>query len=95
MAFLCATVLLTNYLLGAGRRWIVAVLGAGTVAAGVVFYRAHGNPATTARADLVIQGLVTVVVAVGFLYAHKEVGRRPRLESVLARGRRGSGAARP
>jgi O-antigen/teichoic acid export membrane protein len=95
MAFLCATVLLTNYLLGAGRRWIVAVLGAGTIAAAVVFYRAHGNPATTARADLVVQGLVTVVVAVGFLYAHKEVGRRPRLESVLARGRRGSGATRP
>jgi len=87
MAFLCATVLLTNYLLGAGRRWIVAALGAGTVAASIVVYRAHGNPSSTARADLLVQGVLTIVVAVGFLNAHRAVGRRPALESVLARFR--------
>jgi O-antigen/teichoic acid export membrane protein len=95
MAFLCATVLLTNYLLGAGRRWIVAALGAGTAAAAIVFWRAHGDPATTARADLVVQGVLTLVMSVGFLNAHRAVGRRPALESVLARGRRASGTERP
>lgn len=94
MAFLCATVLLTNYLLGAGRRWIVAVLGAGTVAAAIFVYRAHGEPAATARADLAVQGVLAVVVAVGFLNAHRAVGRRPRLES-FARGPRTSGVGRP
>jgi O-antigen/teichoic acid export membrane protein len=80
MAFLCVTVLLTNYLLGAGRRWIVAVLGAGTAAAAVVFYRAHGDPATTARADLVVQALLAGVVGLGFLRLHKVADRRPGLE---------------
>ncbi len=80
MAFLCATVLLTNYLLGAGRRWIVVALGAGTAAAAVVFYEAHGDPARTARADLVIQCLLAAVVGFGFLRVHKVSGRRPGLQ---------------
>lgn len=80
MAFLCVTVLLTNYLLGAGRRWIVVVLGAGTAAAAVVFYQAHGDPSRTARADLVVQALLAGVVGVGFLRVHKVAGRRPGLQ---------------
>ncbi len=80
MAFLCVTVLLTNYLLGAGRRWIVAVLGAGTAAAAVVFYQAHGDPSKTARADLVVQALLAGLVGVGFLRVHKVAGRRPGLQ---------------
>jgi len=80
MAFLCVTVLLTNYLLGAGRRWIVIVLGAGTAAAAVVFYQAHGDPSRTARADLVVQALLAGVVGVGFLRVHKVAGRRAGLQ---------------
>jgi O-antigen/teichoic acid export membrane protein len=80
MAFLCVTVLLTNYLLGAGRRWIVVVLGVGTAAAAVVFYQAHGDPSRTARADLVIQALLAGVVGVGFLRVHKVADRRPGLQ---------------
>jgi O-antigen/teichoic acid export membrane protein len=95
MAFLCVTVLLTNYLLGAGRRWIVAALGAGTVALAIVVYRAHGDPAPTARADLVVQAVLTLVVSAGFLNAHRAVGRRPRLESVLARDHRTPGTGWP
>jgi hypothetical protein len=73
----------------------VAALGAGTVAAAIVFWRAHGDPATTARADLVVQGVLTLVVSMGFLNAHRAAGRRPALESVLARGRRAPGTDRP
>ncbi|MFZ0668122.1 MAG: hypothetical protein WAM97_20415 [Acidimicrobiales bacterium] len=71
MAFLCITVLLTNYLLGAGIRWIVVVLGIGTVVSGFVFYSTHGIPGPTARADLIIQAVLAAVVAVGFLQAHR------------------------
>jgi O-antigen/teichoic acid export membrane protein len=95
MVFLSATVLLTNYLLGAGRRWIVVVLGVGTAAAAIVFYRAHGNRISTARDDLLVQGVLTVVVAVGFLYAHRAAGRRLGVESVLVRGGRAAGSGRP
>ena len=80
MAFLCVTVLLTNYLLGAGRRWIVAVLGAATVAAAAVFYQAHGDASRTARADLIVQALLAAIVGVGFLRAHKVERRRPGLQ---------------
>ncbi len=80
MVFLSLTVLLTNYLLGAGRRWIVAVLGAGTAAAAVTFYQAHGDPSRTARSDLVVQALLAAVVGVGFLRVHKVARRRPGLQ---------------
>ncbi len=80
MVFLCVTVLLTNYLLGAGRRWIVAVLGAGTAAAAVVFYQAHGEPLDTARADLLVQAVLVGVVSFGFLRVHKVARRRPGLQ---------------
>jgi O-antigen/teichoic acid export membrane protein len=80
MVFLCVTVLLTNYLLGAGRRWIVAVLGVGTAAAAVVFYQAHGEPLDTARADLLVQAVLAGVVSLGFLRVHKVARRRPGLQ---------------
>jgi hypothetical protein len=74
------TVLLTNYLLGAGRRWIVGVLGAGTVIAAVVFYQAHGDASRTARADLMVQALLAAIVGIGFLRVHKVARRRPGLQ---------------
>lgn len=93
MAFLCATVLFTNYLLGAGRRWIVAVLGAGTVVAAVALYEAHGQPISTARADLCVQAGLTCVVGIGFAVAHREVAnrvvaKRTGLESLPAPGQK-------
>jgi hypothetical protein len=88
MAFLCITVLLTNYLLGAGIRWIVVVLGIGTVVSGFVFYSTHGIPGPTARDDLIIQAVIAAVVAVGFLQAHRSHERltpaRSELKSLAA-----------
>jgi hypothetical protein len=90
MAFLCVTVLLTNYLLGAGMRWIVVVLGTGTVVAGFVFYEMHGKPGPTARADLILQAVLAAVVAIGFLRVHRTHERLPRsaaaLKSLVAPG---------
>jgi O-antigen/teichoic acid export membrane protein len=75
MALLCATVLLTNYLLGTGRRWVVFVLAAGTAAAAVAIYEAHGVPSRTARADLFAQAAIAVVVGIGFVAAHRNPGQ--------------------
>jgi O-antigen/teichoic acid export membrane protein len=82
MVFLCITVLLTNYLLGAGKRWIAAVLVAGTAAAGAAVWAAHGVPSKTAHADLLVQAALAVVVGVGFAGSHRAFRRRPGLESV-------------
>ena len=54
MIFLCISVLLTNYLFGAGRRWIVLLLVGGSGLAVGLVAAAHGQPLATARADLVI-----------------------------------------
>ena len=70
MACLGATVVLTNYLLGAARRWIVAVLGLGTVGLLVLIHAAHGAIMGTARAELVVQGSMTFVVLAAFLIVH-------------------------
>jgi O-antigen/teichoic acid export membrane protein len=70
MACLGATVVLTNYLLGAARRWIVAVLGLGTVGLLVLIHAAHGGIMGTARAELVVQGSMTFVVLVAFFIVH-------------------------
>jgi len=84
MAFLCATVLLTNYLLGAGRRWIVLLLGAGTVGLGFAVWGAHGDPAKTARADLMVQAVLMALLAVGFLRVHQVGPSGTGLESLPA-----------
>ena len=76
MIFLGITVLLTNYLLGAGKRWIALVLAAGTAAAAFAVYAAHGNPAKTARADLLVQFAIVVVVGIGFVASHRDPSRR-------------------
>lgn len=85
MAFLCATVLLTNYLLGAGRRWIIIVLGVGAAVAAVALYQAHGDVARTAGTDLVVQAVIAAVVAVGFLLAHRTPSRDEKRAPARAR----------
>jgi O-antigen/teichoic acid export membrane protein len=70
MACLGATVVLTNYLLGAARRWIVAFLGLGMVCLLVLIHAAHGGIMGTARAELAVQGSMAFVVLVAFLIVH-------------------------
>jgi O-antigen/teichoic acid export membrane protein len=70
MACLGATVVLTNYLLGAARRWIVAFLGLGMVCLLVLIHAAHGGIMGTARAELVVQGSMAFIVLVAFVIVH-------------------------
>ena len=70
MACLGATVVLTNYLLGAARRWIVALLGLGMVCLLILIRAAHGGIMGTARAELVVQGSMAFAVLVAFLIVH-------------------------
>jgi O-antigen/teichoic acid export membrane protein len=70
MACLGATVVLTNYLLGAARRWIVAILGVGMVCLLILIHAAHGGIMGTARAELVVQGGIAFAVLIAFLIVH-------------------------
>ena len=74
MACLSTTVVLTNYLLGVARRWVVALLGAGMVILVVLIHGAHGAIMATARAELVVQGGLVVVVMVAFAVVHQRIG---------------------
>jgi O-antigen/teichoic acid export membrane protein len=77
MIFLCISVLLTNYLFGVGRRWIVLLLLIGSIAGVVSVAGAHGQPAATARADLIVQaGLAAAMVAAFVIIHHREHGNR-------------------
>ncbi len=83
MACLGATVVLTNYLLGAARRWIVAFLGIGVVFLLLLIHAAHGGIMGTARAELLVQGTVALSVLVAFVIVHLRAGQtrgtgRPR-----------------
>ena len=70
MACLGATVVLTNYLLGAARRWIVVFLGIGMVCLLILIHVAHGGIMGTARAELVVQGSIAFTVVIAFLIVH-------------------------
>jgi O-antigen/teichoic acid export membrane protein len=70
MACLGATVVLTNYLLGAARRWIVAFLGIGVVFLLILIHAAHGGIMSTARAELLVQGTMAFAVLVAFVIVH-------------------------
>ena len=76
MAFLGVTVVLTNYLFGAARRWIVVLLGAGVFALIVLIHRAGGNVEATARAELAVQSGLAVAVTIAFAITHLRVHRR-------------------
>ena len=70
MACLGVAVVLTNYLLGAARRWIVAFLGIGMVCLLILIHVAHGGIMGTARAELVVQGSMALTVVVAFSIVH-------------------------
>ena len=77
MIFLCISVLLTNYLFGVGRRWIVLLLLAGSIAGIASVAGAHGQPVATARADLFVQaGLAAAMVGAFVIIHHREHGYR-------------------
>jgi O-antigen/teichoic acid export membrane protein len=70
MCCLAVTVVLTLYLLAIAKRWIVGLLAAGSVALVVAVQAAHGQPLAVARADLAVQGILVVAVALAFALAH-------------------------
>ena len=77
MIFLCISVLLTNYLFGVGRRWIVLLLLIGSIAGIASVAGAHGQPVATARADLFVQaGLAAAMVGAFVIIHHREHGQR-------------------
>ena len=77
MVFLCVTVLLTNYLFGAGRRWIVAPLAAGSLAGVAMVWAAHGDAVATARADLMVQATLACCMVLAFAVVHHREERIP------------------
>ena len=70
MACLGLVVVMTNYLFGAARRWIVVLLAIGVVALLILIHRAHGAIVPTARAELAVQGGLALAVAVAFAVVH-------------------------
>jgi hypothetical protein len=85
MILLSISVVLTMYLLAIGRRWVVAVLGAGGLALAVAVTQVHGSPHATALVDLAVQSVVVAFILVGFARVHRVAGqvaavgtRRPR-----------------
>jgi hypothetical protein len=80
MACLGVTVILTHYLFGAARRWIVALLAVGVVALIVSIHLAAGNAEATARAELEVQSGLAVVVTMVFAGTHLRFrGHHPRV----------------
>jgi O-antigen/teichoic acid export membrane protein len=78
MACLGLVVILTNYLFGAARRWIVALLAVGVVVLIVVIHQAHGAIVATARAELAVQGGLALTVLVAFTVVHVRWWRASR-----------------
>ncbi len=70
MACLGTVVILTNYLFGAARRWIVGLLAVGVVVLLILIHKAHGAVVATARAELAVQGGLALAVAVAFAVVH-------------------------
>ncbi len=95
MACLGLVVILTNYLFGAARRWIVVLLALGQVVLIVLIHRAHGAIVATARAELVVQGGLALAVVVAFTAVHLRWWRVSRSTatgaSVSSIGRRDPG----
>jgi O-antigen/teichoic acid export membrane protein len=78
MACLGLVVILTNYLFGAARRWIVALLAVGVAVLLVLIHLAHGAIVATARAELAVQGGLALAVAVAFAVVHLHWWRTSR-----------------
>jgi O-antigen/teichoic acid export membrane protein len=75
MVCLAATVVMTNYLLGVGWRWIVLLLMGGTALAAGLVGAAGGGALATARADLLVQGCLTLLVGSAFAFVHHRADR--------------------
>ncbi len=71
MIFLSFTVLVTNYLFGTGSRWIVLLLLAGSGFAVALVDAAGGQPLATARADLLVQGVLAAAMGAAFVAIHR------------------------
>ncbi len=78
MACLGLVVILTNYLFGAARRWIVGLLAVGVVVLVVLIHQAHGDIVETARAELAVQGGLALAVGMAFAAVHLRWWRRSR-----------------
>jgi O-antigen/teichoic acid export membrane protein len=77
MMFLSFSVLVTNYLFGTGSRWIVLLLGGGSVLALVLVDLANGRTVATARADLIAQAALAAAMAAAFVAVHHRHRRHP------------------
>lgn len=69
MIFLSVTVVLTNYLLGAGWRWVPGLLAAAAGIGSWLASRAAGSYGRTAAVDLEVQAALAVAVAAVFVVA--------------------------
>ncbi len=91
MACLGLVVLLTNYLFGAARRWVVVLLAVGVVCLIIRIHQAHGALVPTARAELEVQGGLALAMTVAFVAVHlrfrhpQPPGVRPTVGSVGGR----------
>ena len=63
MTCLAATVLSAQYLLGVGQRTVIAVLAGGAIVTAAALATAHGDPAPTARTNLVCQAAILAVTS--------------------------------
>jgi hypothetical protein len=73
LAMMCLsfTVLVTNYLFGTGSRWIVLLLAGGSGLAIGLVTAAEGQPKATAWANLIVQGVLALGMAVAFYAIHR------------------------
>jgi O-antigen/teichoic acid export membrane protein len=62
MGCLAVSVLCTHYLLGVGERRVVAVLAGGVAVLGAALLAANGHAVPTARAELLCQGSVCLLL---------------------------------
>jgi O-antigen/teichoic acid export membrane protein len=73
MVLLCVTNLLTVYLLAVGWRWVVAPLAAGTGLLVLLCLHAASSLSGTARADLIAEGALCLVMVAAFALQHRRV----------------------
>lgn len=75
MTYLAVTLMFTTYLLGAGERFVVAVLSAGTVLTVLGLVAAGGGLSRTSAAGLACQALNASLVGIVVLLLHRRVAR--------------------
>jgi O-antigen/teichoic acid export membrane protein len=77
MGALACSVLFTHYLLGIGRRRVVALLAIGAAALLASVAAAHGQIAATAHGELACQSVLAIVLGCTVLGATRRDARRP------------------